>query len=140
MKRKRFSQFEYSNSQPQYSTSVHFPSGFQFHASASSDRWVNNLTSNSQCTLLFQSRWTRQHSRGPRPTLDNNCLHVQPLDAHNLPRRVQAASFTESMKSARSLFTIVLKMPPLCLSLLTSPSAASPAVLAPSLSSCLHWR
>lgn len=76
MKRKRFSRFEYSNSQPKYSTSVHFPSGFQFHASASSDRWVNNLTSNSQCTLLFQSRSTRQHSRGPRPTLDNNCLHV----------------------------------------------------------------
>lgn len=76
MKRKRFSQFEYSNSHTQYSTSVHFPSVFQFHASASSVRWVNNLTSNSQCTLLFQSRWTRQHSRGPRPTLDNNCLHV----------------------------------------------------------------
>lgn len=38
MKRKGFSRFEYSNSQPQYSTSVHFPSGFQFHASASSDR------------------------------------------------------------------------------------------------------
>lgn len=39
------------------------------------------------------------------------------------------------MKSARSLFTIILKMPPLCLSLLNSPGAAAPAVLAPSLSS-----